>query len=89
MLQERLQAESRPAPQYEVVETSGPPHRRTFHVEASWDSGRVRAEGRSIKVAETIAAKRALQQLDAEAVAKDLPPIADTQNSVEPAPVNT
>lgn len=64
MLQERLQGESRPAPVYEVVETTGPAHRRTFHIEAVWDGGRVRATGNSIKVAEMRAAKLALQQLD-------------------------
>jgi ribonuclease III len=60
MLQEKLQAERRPAPRYAVVEALGPPHRRTFHVEVSWDSGSVRAEGRSIKSAEAAAAKEAL-----------------------------
>ena len=60
MLQELLQAERRPAPRYLVVEALGPPHRRTFHVEVSWDSGSVRAEGRSIKSAEAAAAKEAL-----------------------------
>lgn len=81
MLQERLQAEGRPAPQYEVVETSGPPHRRTFHVEASWDRGRVRAEGRSIKAAETLAAKRAIKQLDADACANDASAAIDPQSA--------
>jgi ribonuclease III len=60
MLQEKLQAERRPAPRYNVVEALGPPHRRTFHVEVSWDNGSVRAEGRSIKTAEAAAAKAAL-----------------------------
>ena len=60
MLQELLQAERRPAPRYSVVEALGPPHRRTFHVEVNWDSGCVRAEGRSIKSAEAAAAKEAL-----------------------------
>ena len=60
MLQELLQAERRPAPRYSVVEAVGPPHRRTFHVEVSWDGGNVRAEGRSIKSAEAAAAKEAL-----------------------------
>ncbi len=60
MLQEKLQAERRPAPRYSVVEALGPPHRRTFHVEVSWDAGSVRAEGRSIKTAEAAAAKEAL-----------------------------
>jgi ribonuclease-3 len=68
MLQERLQAERRPAPKYVVVETLGPPHRRTFHVEVSWDSGSVRGEGRSIKAAEVAAAKLALVSLKSEPV---------------------
>jgi ribonuclease-3 len=60
MLQEKLQAERRPAPRYAVVEALGPPHKRTFHVEVSWDSGSVRAAGRSIKTAEAAAAREAL-----------------------------
>ena len=63
MLQERLQAERRPAPQYTVVETIGPPHKRTFHVELAWDGGSVRGEGRSIKVAEAAAARQALESI--------------------------
>jgi ribonuclease III len=65
MLQEKLQAERRPAPRYAVVEALGPPHRRTFNVEVSWDSGSVRAQGRSIKTAETAAAKEALALMKA------------------------
>jgi ribonuclease-3 len=61
MLQERLQAERRAAPRYSVVEAVGPPHKRTFHVEVSWDGGSIRGEGRSIKAAETAAAKEALK----------------------------
>lgn len=60
MLQEKLQAERRPGPKYRVVESLGPPHRRTFQVEVSWDNGHVRAEGRSKKIAEAAAAKEAL-----------------------------
>jgi ribonuclease-3 len=60
MLQEKLQAERRTAPKYAVVEAVGPPHRRTFHVEVSWDGGSVRAQGRSIKTAEAAAAREAL-----------------------------
>ena len=60
MLQEKLQAERRPAPRYSVVEAAGPPHRRTFHVEVTWDNGSVRAQGRSKKTAEAAAAKEAL-----------------------------
>ncbi|HUQ32808.1 MAG TPA: ribonuclease III [Pyrinomonadaceae bacterium] len=63
MLQERLQAEFQTSPQYSVVEATGPPHRRTFHVELSWDEVSVRAEGRTIKAAETTAARLALEKL--------------------------
>lgn len=65
MLQEKLQAERRPAPKYSVVEAVGPPHRRTFHVEVSWDTGSVRAAGRSKKTAEAAAAKEALAVMSA------------------------
>ena len=34
-----------------------------FHVELSWDGGSVRAEGRTIKAAETVAARLALEQI--------------------------
>jgi ribonuclease-3 len=63
MLQEKLQAERRPAPKYAVVETLGPPHRRIFHVEVTWDGRSVRGQGRSIKAAEVAAAKEALLNL--------------------------
>lgn len=70
MLQEKLQAERRPAPKYLVVETLGPPHRRIFHVEVTWDGRSVRGEGRSIKAAEVAAAKEALIKLQIEAGAQ-------------------
>ena len=63
LLQETLQAEHRGTPQYVVVETTGPPHRRTFHVELSWEGGSVRGQGRTIKAAETIAARLALDEI--------------------------
>jgi ribonuclease-3 len=65
MLQERLQAERRVTPNYNVVETHGPPHRRTFHVEVKWEDGQVVGEGHTIKAAETEAARRALEQMGA------------------------
>jgi ribonuclease-3 len=65
LLQERLQAEYHAAPQYDVVETEGPPHRRVFHVEVSWEGGSVRATGRTIKSAETQAARLALERMSA------------------------
>ncbi|HYH83915.1 MAG TPA: ribonuclease III [Pyrinomonadaceae bacterium] len=61
MLQERLQAERHIAPRYDVVETEGPPHARTFHVEVVFDEERVRGQGPTIKAAETDAACRALE----------------------------
>lgn len=64
MLQEKLQAEKRPAPRYSVVEALGPPHRRTFHVQVTWDGGSVPGEGRSIKAAEVAAAKQALDAIN-------------------------
>jgi ribonuclease III len=67
LLQETLQSEHHGAPQYDVVETAGPPHRRTFRVELSWEGGCVRGEGRTIKAAETIAARLALESIRAEA----------------------
>ncbi len=63
LLQERLQAEHGTAPQYTLVETDGPPHRRTFHVEVSWNGGSVRGEGLTIKAAETEAARLALERM--------------------------
>lgn len=64
MLQERLQAERRQAPEYQVVRTEGPPHRRTFFVQARWDSNAVEGHGTTIKTAEMMAAKSALDLLD-------------------------
>jgi len=61
MLQEKLQAERRPAPRYTVIETLGPPHQRVFHVEVAWDSGSIQGEGHSIKTAEAAAARAALE----------------------------
>jgi ribonuclease-3 len=63
MLQERLQSERHLSPTYEVVETEGPPHARTFHVEAVFDRERVRGSGHTIKAAEMDAACRALERL--------------------------
>ncbi len=49
---------------YEVVASTGPPHRRTFEVEAIVDSKRVgEGAGRSKKAAEQVAAEQALKQL--------------------------
>ena len=66
MLQEKLQANHQPTPQYTVVETLGPPHKRMFHVELKWNGGVTRGEGQTIKTAEAAAAQAALQQMQAE-----------------------
>lgn len=63
MLQEILQAEKLAAPSYGVVKTVGPPHDRTFHVEAVWANGRASGTGNSIKSAEMMAASEALGML--------------------------
>lgn len=63
MLQERLQSERHTSPTYDLIETEGPPHARTFHVEAVFNGERVRGRGRTIKAAETDAACRALELL--------------------------
>jgi ribonuclease-3 len=67
LLQERLQSERHLSPTYELVETEGPPHARTFHVEAVFDGERVRGRGRTIKAAEMDAACRALELIGAPA----------------------
>ncbi|HEY8227593.1 MAG TPA: ribonuclease III [Pyrinomonadaceae bacterium] len=64
LLQEKLQAERRPAPKYAVIETQGPPHQRTFYVEVNWDGGRIQGEGHSIKAAEAAAARAALAAMN-------------------------
>lgn len=63
LLQETLQASKLSAPVYKVVKTEGPPHQRTFFVEAQWDGGAVSGQGNSIKQAEMMAANLALQQI--------------------------
>lgn len=71
LLQERLQAERRPAPRYAVIETQGPPHQRTFFVEVNWDTGKIQGEGHSIKAAEAAAARAALAAMDQPGVDSD------------------
>ena len=66
MLQERLQAVHQPGPQYTVIETLGPPHRRVFHVELKWNGGSTRGEGQTIKAAEAAAAEVALKLMAGE-----------------------
>lgn len=63
LLQETLQANKLAAPTYKVIKTEGPPHQRTFFVEAQWEGGAVSGRGNSIKQAEMNAANLALQEL--------------------------
>ncbi len=62
-LQELLQADKRPAPSYQLLRSEGPPHDRTFFVEAVWDIGRASGTGRSLKAAEMDAAAAALVEI--------------------------
>lgn len=71
-LQELLQGEKLAAPSYHVFKTDGPPHDRTFSVEATWATGKARGTGNSIKSAEMMAAAAALEMLgNARAAASD------------------
>ncbi len=63
LLQELLQSEKMTAPTYSVVRTDGPPHDRTFSVEAVWQTGKSLGTGNSIKSAEMMAASEALNTL--------------------------
>ena len=63
LLQEFLQSNRGSAPAYRVVKTEGPPHDRTFLVEASWQSGTSQGVGNSIKAAEMRAAEEAYEML--------------------------
>jgi ribonuclease-3 len=62
-LQEKLQADKLSAPSYRLLKSEGPPHDRTFFVEAIWEGGRAEGSGRSIKAAEMVAAEAALGML--------------------------
>jgi len=67
-LQERLQAERKPAADYRVVEESGPEHQKTFTVEVQAGSvGIARGRGGTKKVAEQEAARTILEQLGRKA----------------------
>lgn len=70
LLQETLQAEKFAAPVYVVVKTEGPPHDRTFFVEAVWKTGKVHGQGNSIKAAEMMAAREALKMLETKKTSK-------------------
>ncbi len=63
LLQETLQAQKFSSPVYRVVKTEGLPHKRIFHVEATWENSTVKGKGTSIKAAEMMAASVALKKL--------------------------
>ncbi len=67
VLQEWLQSRGLPVPDYVVVETEGPSHKRKFIVEARCGSIITKAEGPRIKAAEGIAATQMMERLVAEA----------------------
>jgi dsRNA-specific ribonuclease len=64
MLQEKLQAQKLGTPVYRVTKTEGMPHARTFSVEAVWQNGRAEGQGASIKSAEMMAARLALETIN-------------------------
>jgi ribonuclease-3 len=67
-LQEMLQAQSRPKPEYRLVEESGPDHKRLFRVEVWVDGAAVAgAEGTTKKQAQQEAARLAVAALMARA----------------------
>ena len=68
MLQEKLQAKKMGTPEYRVVKTDGLPHERRFWVEAVWENGTSSGEGTSIKAAEMMAARRAIESLNGKGV---------------------
>ena len=74
MLQEILQARHRITPRYEVVATYGPDHEREHEVELrAGDVVSARGRGRSKKEAEQVAARAALDALDAASAAQSSP----------------
>jgi ribonuclease-3 len=66
-LQERLQSYGLPTPQYAIVESLGPDHRRVFQVELRVNSVCIATgEGTTIKGAHQAAARAAINNLEAE-----------------------
>ena len=63
-LQTQLQALKQNTARYHLVKSDGPPHARTFYVEVTWDDGKAKGKGNSIKAAEMKAAAAALKTLD-------------------------
>lgn len=65
-LQEWLQARGRPLPEYKLVDRNGPDHAPTFTVSVNVDGeSPLRAEGKSKRAAEQVAASRMLDKLNA------------------------
>jgi ribonuclease-3 len=63
-LQELMQAEGRPRPEYRIAAEEGPGHQRRFRVECRLDDGTLgEGEGSSKKAAQQEAARRALERL--------------------------
>jgi ribonuclease-3 len=62
-LQERVQAEGRPAPTYRIVETRGLPHDPVFVAEVVMEGATARGEGTSKRMAERAAAEAALGEM--------------------------
>lgn len=65
-LQTELQAQKQRTAEYHLLKTDGPPHARLFFVEVTWESGKARGQGNSIKAAEMMAAAEALDILSGE-----------------------
>ena len=61
--QTELQAQKQKTASYHLIKTEGPPHSRMFFVEVTWESGKARGQGNSIKAAEMMAAAEALNML--------------------------
>ena len=65
-LQELVQVTSTHIPQYQVVEESGPDHEKTFHTQLQVGNIQTEGSGRSKKLAEQDAARKALELLQEE-----------------------
>src|SRR5262249_24409060 len=65
-LQERLQSCGFPTPQYAIIESLGPDHRRVFHVELRINGHSIATgEGTTIKSAHQVAARTAIDNFEA------------------------
>jgi dsRNA-specific ribonuclease len=62
-LQEEVQCQGKPAPEYRIIEEKGPDHDKTFSVQADVCSLQAVGEGKSKKAAEQDAARKALNAL--------------------------